>query len=62
METPQSPIAQDLFGVGVRLAALYLFFQGYESLLDAVYVRAAWSPSTYASVEGQLLYAFGYSA
>lgn len=60
METPNPLTAEDVFGVGVRLAALYPLFLAYERLLFAAYARAGWAPTEYVSTEAQLLYTFGY--
>ncbi len=49
---------QELFGVGVRLLALYSLLQAFQSLLDFAFVKYELS----GRPEGYLLYAFGFGA
>ena len=59
-------MAQDWFGVGIRLCAFWPLLLSFQNLLDFIVAQAGWSygplASSETSHESYLLYAFGHGA
>lgn len=62
----QPMAAQDWFGVGVRLVALFSLYTAFQNLLFFVDLRAGWTMTRSAvsdsAPEGYLLYVVGYGS